>query len=361
MTRRRARIGRPLAAALLIGSLFAGLSVPSTSLAAPTNEPSKSGLDAARAQLTDLNNKVEILAEQYNNAQVAVDQAQNSLNQAQGKVDQYGAAEKAATDELAKHTTAAYEGGVTSELDVLLSASSFNEFSQRLEYLNRVSAQDSDLAAKATVAGQQATWAAQDYAAAKKKAQDAAAQLAQKKAAVEKAVQQQQALVSKLEAQYKAQLEAARKAAAAAAAADAAGGTGGSGGVPSGGGDSGFNPPPQSSGAATAVAAAQSRIGSKYVWGASGPTTFDCSGLTMWSWGQAGVSLVHSSSGQYASLPHVDKSQLQPGDLLFFYNPIHHVAIYVGGGQEVDASNPQTPVSQHGVDWGNYVGAARPG
>jgi cell wall-associated NlpC family hydrolase len=81
----------------------------------------------------------------------------------------------------------------------------------------------------------------------------------------------------------------------------------------------------------------------------------------MWSWAQAGVSLVHSSSGQYASLPHVDKSQLQPGDLLFFYNPIHHVGIYVGGGEMVDASNPQTGVTQHGIDWGNYTGAARPG
>src|SRR5207247_430676 len=91
-------------------------------------------------------------------------------------------------------------------------------------------------------------------------------------------------------------------------------------------------PPPPSSGAAVAVRAAYSAIGVPYKWGGSNPKEgFDCSGLTMWSWGQAGVSLPHSSAAQYAMLPHVSRGDLKPGDLLFFYSPISHVAIYVGG------------------------------
>src|SRR5207247_7839132 len=91
-------------------------------------------------------------------------------------------------------------------------------------------------------------------------------------------------------------------------------------------------PPPPSSRAAVAVHAAYSAIGVPYKWGGSSPKEgFDCSGLTMWSWGQAGVALPHSSAAQYAMLPHVSRCDLKPGDLLFFYSPISHVAIYVGG------------------------------
>jgi peptidoglycan DL-endopeptidase CwlO len=81
----------------------------------------------------------------------------------------------------------------------------------------------------------------------------------------------------------------------------------------------------------------------------------------MWAWGQAGVSLPHSSSAQYAMLPHVSQSDLAPGDLLFFYTPISHVGMYVGGGMMIDAQHPGTVVSEHAVWWDYYVGAGRPG
>jgi cell wall-associated NlpC family hydrolase len=84
--------------------------------------------------------------------------------------------------------------------------------------------------------------------------------------------------------------------------------------------------------------AAYSVIGVPYVYAGSSPGGgFDCSGLTMWAWAHAGVSLPHSSAMQYAELPHVSISDLQPGDLVFFYSPIHHVGLYVGGGMMIDA------------------------
>ena len=110
------------------------------------------------------------------------------------------------------------------------------------------------------------------------------------------------------------------------------------------------------------LGAAYSVIGTPYQWGGSSPSTgFDCSGFTMWAWSHAGVSLPHSSAAQYASLPHVAQADLQPGDLLFFYSPISHVGMYVGGGRMIHSSHPGTPVSVVAVYWQYFAGAARPG
>ena len=87
---------------------------------------------------------------------------------------------------------------------------------------------------------------------------------------------------------------------------------------------------------------------------------FDCSGLTSWAWGQAGVYLPHQSAQQYASVPHVPSSAAQPGDLIFFYSPISHVGIYVGGGMMIDSPNSGSTVRRAAVNWGNVTGVGRP-
>src|SRR5207244_2637657 len=84
-------------------------------------------------------------------------------------------------------------------------------------------------------------------------------------------------------------------------------------------------PPPVSAGASKAVATAQAQIGKPYKWAAAGPDSFDCSGLTMYAWAAVGVSMIHSAAAQYDEFPHVSKSELAPGDLVFFGSPIHHV------------------------------------
>ena len=118
--------------------------------------------------------------------------------------------------------------------------------------------------------------------------------------------------------------------------------------------------PPPSAGAAGAVRAALSQVGGRYVAFAASPGAgFDCSGLTMWAWGQAGVSLPHYSRAQFASLPHVPLDQLQPGDLVFMGSPIHHVGMYIGNGQMVDAASPRLGVRIAPIH--DLVGAARPG
>jgi cell wall-associated NlpC family hydrolase len=98
------------------------------------------------------------------------------------------------------------------------------------------------------------------------------------------------------------------------------------------------DPGPVAPGAATAIAAARSQLGVPYRWGASSPgRAFDCSGLVMYAWGQAGVSLPHSSSAMFAMTQRISVDQLQPGDLVFGGSPVHHVGLYVGNGLMVHA------------------------
>jgi cell wall-associated NlpC family hydrolase len=113
--------------------------------------------------------------------------------------------------------------------------------------------------------------------------------------------------------------------------------------------------------AAAAVAYAMAQVGDAYVWGAAGPSAFDCSGLTMAAWARAGVSLPHSSSAQYSMGPHISESELQPGDLVFYYSPISHVGMYIGNGLIVNAENPSVGVKVTSLHAMPYVGAVRPG
>ena len=96
--------------------------------------------------------------------------------------------------------------------------------------------------------------------------------------------------------------------------------------------------------AATALRSALTQQGKPYVWGAAGPNAYDCSGLVQWAFKQAGVNLPHSSRMQSTLGAPVALSQLQPGDLVFFYTPVGHVAIYVGDGKVVHASTSGQPV-----------------
>jgi cell wall-associated NlpC family hydrolase len=118
---------------------------------------------------------------------------------------------------------------------------------------------------------------------------------------------------------------------------------------------------PASGRAAVAVRYAMAQVGKAYVYGAAGPNGYDCSGLTMASWGAAGVGLPHSSGAQYGSGTHISASQLQPGDLVFYYQPISHVGMYIGNGMIVNAENPSSGVRVTGLYSMPYVGAVRPG
>jgi cell wall-associated NlpC family hydrolase len=167
-------------------------------------------------------------------------------------------------------------------------------------------------------------------------------------------VSEQEALVEDVQAEYQAVLEAQREAAEEAAAAEAAAAAGDVSSVaPSPSGDSGgggYVPPADASRAQIAVQAAYSIVGTRYVWGSSDPSVgLDCSGVTVYAWRQAGVSLPHSAAAQYSMFPRIPLSSVQPGDLVYYGNYGPHIAIYVGGGQIIHASSP-APGGQARID-----------
>jgi peptidoglycan DL-endopeptidase CwlO len=163
---------------------------------------------------------------------------------------------------------------------------------------------------------------------------------------IQQIVQQQQAAAAAAAAQaakaaFNAKLAASQKAQATAqtVAQTSPGRSGGnSGGSSTATAVSTAPPPPVPAGVSGAIQAAEGEIGVPYVWGGSSPSGFDCSGLVMWSYARAGISLPRTSGAQYAATTHISLADMQPGDLLF-YGPggSEHVAMYVGGGSMIEA------------------------
>jgi cell wall-associated NlpC family hydrolase len=133
-------------------------------------------------------------------------------------------------------------------------------------------------------------------------------------------------------------------------------------------GPRGEDPPPPSSAkrarttdrARTAINFALDQVGKAYLFGAAGPSAYDCSGLTMAAWERAGVYLPHNAARQWWSMPHVPRNHARPGDLVFYYGDIHHVGIYLGGGRVVHAPGYGQPVRVDSVSQAPIAGYGRP-
>jgi cell wall-associated NlpC family hydrolase len=166
-------------------------------------------------------------------------------------------------------------------------------------------------------------------------------------------------------------------AAAAAASSSPSGGGPGSSKPPGSSNGPGEPAPPQpdpptggdsqgtAAGAQSAIAYARAQIGKPYQWGADGPSSFDCSGLTMRAWAQGGVSLPHYSVAQYAESEKVAITDVRPGDLVFFgsgpdYHSIYHVGLYIGDGQMIEAPYTGEDVRISSIWRSSLFGAARP-
>jgi cell wall-associated NlpC family hydrolase len=382
MLQRRGRLTSRAAralSALLVASfaVSAMVSVPTAHADSVTAQKKK--IQQLAAELNKLNDRIAQLADDYGAAQDRKAQLDVEIKASQAKV----ADEQAQLDQLhgvmADIAVGRFVGNNTTGLSPLFSSAQAYSEAQQLDALSNIAfdtgAANADNVQSlvrqfnidTTVLQRKQDEATNLIATLAKKRSDGEALVQVYKQKVKDAKAKYGELVQQ-EAQRQAELAQTRAAAAARAAlASAAAGAAGPG--PRGGGGKPFNdganipiPPPPSGKAGTAIAAARSVLGVPYVaFQASPETGFDCSGLTSWAWAQAGVAIPHQSGRQFATLPHVPIDQAQPGDLVFFYNPISHVGMYVGGGVMIDSPYTGATVRVVPMRWDMVVGVARPG
>jgi peptidoglycan DL-endopeptidase CwlO len=353
----RPRFLRLVIAALLI--LPAIVASVSPSNAATTAQ------DVANAKLrvSQIQEQLATLNEQYNEAFYKLQQAEQHVQEAAAM--QAAAEKKAETARarLSKRAVDAYTG-MGSQFDALLSSDSMTEFSDRLEFLGSMSQADANLATQADVAAQQAAWAEADYNQAVADAQALTDDLASKRQEAQSALSEAQNLLDQTQqahdqwvAQQQRALELQQQQEQQATQPTPTTDT-----VPVD--PPSYDPPPDSGLGGTVANNAMSKLGAPYVFGAAGPSSFDCSGLTMWAWGTVGVSIPHSAAAQYYGLPRVPLDSVIPGDIIYYDSSSPHVAIYVGNNTIVHARHPgpggevQTS-SMYGYD--TPLGAVRPG
>ena len=341
---------------LLAGLLLAvfGISVlPGSAAAGP-----KANLNQVQRQVDQLNRQAEQAAERYNNAKVELTDTTRQLRAARNK---YAATHRrldAMQLLVGRIAVASYKsGGLDSSVQLLLSDDPTGFLRQAAD-LTQVTKHQDHLLADMQTARLSAAVDRKAVAEQQARAKDLQGEIAAEKRTIEGKLATARALLGRLEAKQRAQLMSVRQAAtdrALGARSDAMRAS-----RSSRDGDFPTYDGPASGRAAVAVKTAFAQLGDPYQWGAAGPGSFDCSGLTMYSWGAAGVSLPHSSSAQYSAVPHVSISNLQPGDLVFYYSPISHVGIYIGGGRVIDAPYPGLSVHISGLYSMPLVGAGRP-
>jgi cell wall-associated NlpC family hydrolase len=237
-----------------------------------------------------------------------------------------------------------------------LEARSFNDFARGRIFAGAVLSTDTDVLLETERARADIVALQSELHSLRLEARSKEKVLAERRAAAEAALRSQRTLLAKVQGEIGQIIEAERRRKLEEAARRAASGTSGkSVGLPAP-----KNTGPVRPSASKAISVAAGQIGKPYQWGQSGPGSYDCSGLTMYSWGAAGVSLPHSSRAQYDALPKVANDQIQPGDLLFFGRPIHHVGLYEGGGVMINAPETGEVVRRDSIYRRDFAGAARP-
>jgi cell wall-associated NlpC family hydrolase len=330
-------------------AVAAGVSAPAASGDAISQKRAQAR--AAERQLAVLEHEAEKRIEAYDaihekfvNTRTALRLNKQSLRVAQANL-------KAAEERLEASLTETYKNGGEDALSYLLAARSIGELVDQMQVMQRVNGINKTLLNqvtryKAEIATRQTLLAKQLKTVRAQQAASAAA-----KERVLAAIDRQQSYIDNLKASVQRLInerEAAQRRAAEAAAADA--GQVGLGNIPA---------PPSSTLGGQAVAIAEQYLGVPYVWGGASPDGFDCSGLVMYVYAQLGVSLPHNAAAQYAMLPKVPTTDLEPGDLVFFYG-LGHVGIYIGGGMMIHAPHTGAVVEIASVAAeGSLYGAAR--
>jgi cell wall-associated NlpC family hydrolase len=344
--RRTARRLAGRAVLALVGSL--GILVATVPASAAPGTP---GTAAEAAELVAARgHDLEALSETFNEARETLRAQQAAAAAAQVELERATAALATAQQSVRGIARSAYTGSGLNSFEAMMISGSADEFVNRMATLQVVAGHQNELLGQAATANAAAADAQLQLQASVAEAQRQYDAVAAQQAALQSEIAEYQAIHDRL--------SAAEKQAVAAAAADSSRASRAER----------TQPLAEASGAVVADgAAAQVAIdtamaqrGKPYVWAADGPGSFDCSGLTQYAFRAAGISLPHSSRLQSQMGRSVSRADLQPGDLVFFYSPVSHVGIYIGGGQMVHAPTSGDVVKVASVESvGGYAGARR--
>jgi peptidoglycan DL-endopeptidase CwlO len=363
-----------VAAALSVALTASGLAAvlaPTGAAAAPSSRELRTELDAAQARLDELEGIVGIVVDDYNQVAEAIEQLDARIATTTARLEDNRAAIEGLRASATAHVRRIHKLGPSLEL-AFLTPDDPLAAPERVVLLRRlVDGQRADIERYAVVVDE----LARDEALLASQRRDAArqeAELEARRAEVEAVMADHAAEVSDLEARLaaaidaeeRARREAERRRIAQTAAQRAA--TTVSRSTTTTTTTTSPSPTPvaavPSAAGAIAVQAALSKIGAPYVWGATGPDSFDCSGLVVWAYRQAGVSLPRTSRDQFAALRPITREELRPGDLVFAGSPtVHHVGIYIGDGMIVHAPYTGSTVSVRSMERADLRGFARVG
>lgn len=340
---------RATTALIVVGLLLAAVAVPDRSTAAPT----EAELEAAQARLMEIERDFELVVERYNAVAERLERIQHDMATTQlvvRKVEQRMRSKESAAVALAVEL---YKAGPTGgAVEAVLSSESLADIETRVEYLRSSNSAQIEVFERLGVDRVVLDRHLAELEEQKAQALIAETRLDGLRSDVEFQLANQEDEIARLNAAL--ERAAAREAARQAAAAATSAGTIALQGP--------IRPAPAPNARAqAAVDAALSQVGKPYQWGAEGPDSYDCSGLTLWAWARAGVSLPHNSGMQYDATTRVPRGEWEPGDLLFFGSPIHHVGMYIGNGQMVEAPYTGKNVRVVDAERSDYVGAGRPG
>ncbi|WP_375485434.1 C40 family peptidase [uncultured Jatrophihabitans sp.] len=310
--------------------------------AAPAPKPDIASVQKQLGRLAVTNSQ---LVDQYDTAVVTLGKAQKAAAAAQAAARAAAASYNAASSAFTRTVQVQYEsGGITSGA-ALLSSHSGSNYLDRLDALRLLSNHDSSVVDRVSAARAVAASKASAANTAVAKARASKTRLAARKSTVTTQIGKYRTLLATLNSAQRAAYQRAANPSVKKSSSKIQN-------IPVSG---------TTAGARRAVQYALNQVGKPYVFGADGPSSFDCSGLTMKAWQAGGVSLPHSAAGQYSYGHHVSRDALQPGDLIFFYQPIGHVTIYIGNGYMVSAPTEGenvsvVPLSAFDSD---YTGATR--
>jgi cell wall-associated NlpC family hydrolase len=373
MILRTVRVGACVAAMLgaLLAPVVAGVGVAHAS---PVDD-AKAQAARLQAQIDSNGVKQDALSERLNGANYRLQQAQADAATAQKGLDAAQAHTKQLQHQLAQRAAAVYRSSGNGGLDAL-DASTAGELQTRQQYSAAAANHDDSIVSQLHNAKEQLQAKRSDAQKAADAAQSERDQAASAKTELDAASAKEKQLLSQVNGQIKQLIDQQRAAQAAAAlaaaqartsaarASTAKGSHAALQGRVSTGGDiqiSLGSIPAPSGGAGAAIAFAYAQLGKPYVYGAAGPDSYDCSGLTMRAWGAAGVGMPHYSGAQYSMFPHVPLSAMQPGDLVFWgAGGGDHVGLYIGGGMMIAAPHTGDHVKVQAV-YGGAIGASRPG